>query len=489
MTQRLIGDFNGDGRSDVAYGTSSWSYRKQGSREIEYEYYSCSAGISNVHLSSGKGFDTLNGVIVFNGNEKDECTGYPNLSTALGDFDGDLNTDIVVSKKILELNNKGVLTAQSYSLPSSVTALGDFDGDGATDVLTSSGKSREVFFATGSGFLGSQAVHLRLQGRASRRSPMSTATGATTSSTSRSESPTSRTVRLASGTGFVDLKAITGGAGTVADVNGDGRSDLLASVTQSKITTYNRLISIGRGLRNRVHRPVGGNAEARSPRPQWRRTRRCYGSLPASGVPLAHAQGVATSSWSVGSSVFVGAGDFNGDGLPDFLLGSKTDSTAWNGKIAYSKGPQPDLLTAVRNPMGGVTTIAYQSSSAANGTSAAALKAPTTRLPFVMQTVASVTADDGLGLASSKATTRYAYAGGKWDAKERRFLGFKTVAVTHPCNTGETACPKTVITARQDLAAAGAPNASRSRTAAGPSSGRSRGPGQATTRRHRSRLW
>ncbi len=172
---------------------------------------------------------------------------------------------------------------------------------------------------------------------------------------------------------------------------------------------------------------------------------------------MAHAQGVATSSWSVRSSVFVGAGDFNGDGLPDFLLGSKTDSTAWNGKIAYSNGPQPDFLTAVRYPMGGVTTIAYHSFSASNGTNAAALKAPTSRLPFVMQTVASVTADDGLGLASSKATTRFAYAGGKWDAKERRFLGFKTVTVTHPCNTGETACPKTVITARQDLAAARAP--------------------------------
>ncbi|MBM6583182.1 hypothetical protein ILT44_23555 [Microvirga sp. BT689] len=91
---------------------------------------------------------------------------------------------------------------------------------------------------------------------------------------------------------------------------------------------------------------------------------------------------------------------------------------------------------------GGKTSIAYEPSTASDNTS----------LPMVLQRVKAVTTDDGRGTV---ATTGYTYSGGLWNQAEQRFLGFRTVTATLPCNLGETACPSQVYSFRQDLAAAG----------------------------------
>ena len=125
--------------------------------------------------------------------------------------------------------------------------------------------------------------------------------------------------------------------------------------------------------------------------------------------------------------------DFNGDGLADFQRGAT---------IAMNGGPVPDLLTSFAIPLGGKEAITYRSSAGL----------PSTRLPFIMQLVSSVTTDDGRG---NSTTTDFAYAGGQWSQSERQFMGFRTIMATLPANGGETARPQVTTTYQQSLACLG----------------------------------
>nr|WP_309795732.1 FG-GAP-like repeat-containing protein [Inquilinus ginsengisoli] len=152
-------------------------------------------------------------------------------------------------------------------------------------------------------------------------------------------------------------------------------------------------------------------------------------------------------------------GDFNGDGKADIVL------DLGNGfQIMYSLAPDPnkpttdlvsDLLKLVINPIGGTTEIHYTPSSAWGATAG-------TNLPFILQTVTSVTQNSGAGAVG---TTGFTYSGGRWDATERRFLGFASATVTKPCSDG--VCPSEVHDFMQSLASAGKPW--RVRHFAGPS--------------------
>ncbi|MDQ0475489.1 toxin TcdB middle/N-terminal domain-containing protein, partial [Labrys wisconsinensis] len=105
-------------------------------------------------------------------------------------------------------------------------------------------------------------------------------------------------------------------------------------------------------------------------------------------------------------------------------------------------GAIPDLVTSVTGPLGGVTTIAYQPSSGVR-------HGP---MPGIVQEVKTLTTSDG---RTTPSTTTFAYAGGLFNAAERRFLGFRTVTADLPCNAGDAACPRKISTFRQDLASAG----------------------------------
>lgn len=111
------------------------------------------------------------------------------------------------------------------------------------------------------------------------------------------------------------------------------------------------------------------------------------------------------------------AADFNGDGIPDFTAHNANNYF----EIAYSSGENVDLLTAINNGLGGVTTIDYDpSSNYANNF-----------MPFVIDVVKSVTVSDSRGSAYS---TQYVYAGGLWSTSKREFRGFAQVTVKDPLN-------------------------------------------------------
>ncbi len=128
-----------------------------------------------------------------------------------------------------------------------------------------------------------------------------------------------------------------------------------------------------------------------------------------------------TSQWSgpiTGSPVsdHCFMGDLNGDSKTDFWCETAASSGTWNTAIVDGSG-LPDLLTSIQNGIGGSKTIAYSSST----------QYQNTQLPFPVQTVSSVTSDDGNGVISS---TAYTYSGGYYHTGERDFRGFNYVKVT-----------------------------------------------------------
>ena len=127
-----------------------------------------------------------------------------------------------------------------------------------------------------------------------------------------------------------------------------------------------------------------------------------------------------------------GTGDFNGDGKTDvFCHGIYTDNRTWVAKSGSLLGIT-DLLARVSNSIGGTTTIEYKPSTVYSNT----------QLPFPVQTVSSVTANDGNSVVS---TTKYEYSGGFYDFKERDFRGFNHVTVTSNA-TGPTSEQKVMET-------------------------------------------
>jgi RHS repeat-associated protein len=124
--------------------------------------------------------------------------------------------------------------------------------------------------------------------------------------------------------------------------------------------------------------------------------------------------------------------DLDGDQLPDRVT-SESSGTPWQAYFSntapggsFPLAGKPDLLIRIENGMGGSVTLTY-ASSAKYLDAAGNLLNPD--LPSPVITLSSSTFDDGRGTA---ATTRYAYAEGRYDASSREFRGFGRVTVTGP---------------------------------------------------------
>ncbi|MGG7536633.1 RHS repeat-associated core domain-containing protein [Rhizobium sp. 12,4] len=141
------------------------------------------------------------------------------------------------------------------------------------------------------------------------------------------------------------------------------------------------------------------------------------------------------------------SGDFNGDGLPDFVA-SQTDTV-----ISNAGSGNPNLLRTVTLETGGTISVNYAPSTSFTNSF----------MPFVMHPVTKVTVADGRG---NSAATSYSYSGGLYNPAARKFLGYRTVSTTKPILAGDTAAPIVVTTYRQDLASYGLPDTTVLRNAA-----------------------
>jgi RHS repeat-associated protein len=131
--------------------------------------------------------------------------------------------------------------------------------------------------------------------------------------------------------------------------------------------------------------------------------------------------------------------DINGDGLLDRVMAdypfannpfnpSLRTNILW---VQTNSGPYPDLMKAASNGIGGVLTVAYKPSTAWDNRHDPSNTNSGKLLPFPMQTVASVTENDGV---NTNRTTSYLYEGGFYDGGRREFAGFAKVTETDASN-------------------------------------------------------
>ena len=120
-------------------------------------------------------------------------------------------------------------------------------------------------------------------------------------------------------------------------------------------------------------------------------------------------------------------GDFDGDGIDDYGKYS-----SWylprNFVVKRGLGKPADLLTNVTNSLGGSISITYKPSTQYDNTAGTGIS----NLPFVVQTVDSITSNDGMG---NVCTTYYTHQNGFYSTTDREFRGFGYSKVTYPDNT------------------------------------------------------
>ncbi len=420
-----VADFDGDGRSDFAIALKQ-SY-------IKVYLSSFNAGSNTLTISAPHSI----------------ATGWPASSYAfypfygpgvIQDFDGDDKTDIltiyVQTGAKLHKYNGSVFVGNAVTYPSgfsyttSQQFAGDYDGDGSTGVFSDHAATPNYTYkwynlSSSQLALAHSAVvpmvnipPLNYKGLQRTAAGDFNGDGLTdlVIVTNHGESSDVYAVRVlySTGSGFRAGELVTAGVGSrgtvnVQDIDGDGLADVLLSTAShpdpSVTTIYPMLAFLSRGGET------------------WER--RELNALPVHGVA-----------------------DLNGDGRADIIESTfnwARLSGSSVGRVYYSNSGIPDLLIGIVGPLGATSTITYTPSTTWGST-------PGTKLPFVMQTVSSITVNDGRG---GVATTNYTYAGGVYHHAERQFLGFRTVTETQPCNAGETVCPVKEYTFRQDLASYG----------------------------------
>ena len=109
--------------------------------------------------------------------------------------------------------------------------------------------------------------------------------------------------------------------------------------------------------------------------------------------------------------------DTKGKNTPDLLFNPSSER-----RVYLNKGREIDYLTNISNGLGGAIEISYKSSVQYDNTGGDGIS----DLPFPIQTVESVTTDDGGG---NTYTARYEYKNGLFDFDDREFRGFGYVRV------------------------------------------------------------
>jgi RHS repeat-associated protein len=181
----------------------------------------------------------------------------------------------------------------------------------------------------------------------------------------------------------------------LADVNGDGRVDVVQAKAGGNRTTWLN----------------DGDVNETPPTP-W----------------------VASAAWTIPAGLeFVAANgadngvrmlDLDGDGMTDLVRSA-------NGANEFyrNRGSIPDLLKLVTNSLGGQTQYSYEASTQHDTTGGDG----TPDLPFVVPVVASVSVSPSPGRPGNlTSTSTFDYEGGRYDAAAREFRGFAGVTETRP---------------------------------------------------------
>ncbi|MFA7061591.1 MAG: FG-GAP-like repeat-containing protein, partial [Pedobacter sp.] len=477
-TVHLVGDFNGDGKTDIL--------KLQGD------------GNNQLLLSNGDGTFTSFTPVDANGNPYSGwMAGSPVVLT--GDFDGAGKTDLLIMKSdgtnnIYHYNSDGKFDIQANPLGSSATwaepatkLVGDFDGDGRTDVLVWQSNGISKGFFSKSGFsstpynLGSwtYANHLvgnfvnngrtsilLLQSDGNNRLLVPEANGSFTaiiqpfgfgalggwgdsnikvftgdfngdgvSDILKTDSnSTNSDLFESNGNGAFTRKTVTGLGNIigsivnyfVGDFNGDGKSDVL------KISYYfNPFFTCRYPISEMLYKNSTiyfSNGDATV-------TIKNYGNAPDSTLKF-----VDIFKCNNNPSAIL-LGDYIGNGKAGILGWSGLGGSYGNYLYTKVNDKPLDMLRSFKNHIGGSISLDYTASTKFNDN----------QIPFPVWAVTSITTDDGNDNVSH---TTIDYNNGYFYPIERDFRGFNNVTVNGPTGSnGEQQITETWFHQGNDTAA------------------------------------
>jgi hypothetical protein len=356
-TNFFVGDFNGDGKTDICF-------MKRGGAKYTEEY--------QVSLSTGSGFQQPVFWFGWNSPDAGSGTGRTRFDSIFADVNGDGLPDMIKPEHINTGGAYGthrywvyLSTGISFSSPSiwlSDTGtdtgywpvIGDFNGDGLTDMVDSNSISKkwDILVTRSSGLYFTP------------RDKWGEFSG--------------------NGTGTLYLNAFIGG-----DFDHNGISDF------GLFYAYG--VSGPRGLQI------------------WNSNTLTFSNIST----------ILSGDQYTGASFI---GDLDGDGIDDY---GKYSTQYWLHRdfvVKKGLGKPADLLTGVTNSLGGSISITYKPSTQYDNTAGSGVS----NLPFVVQTVDSITSNDGIG---NVYTTYYSHQNGFYSTAEREFRGFGYSKVTYPDST------------------------------------------------------
>ena len=181
----------------------------------------------------------------------------------------------------------------------------------------------------------------------------------------------------------------------IADVNGDGLPDILQSIRFS-----------------------GGSSSSTA---VWINTGHGWTSTSSWNLPI------YITDYQLYGDMGVRDFDAEGNNMDDFVQAIQLPSGAGTILAPYANtSKKVDLLTQINNTTGGATSYTYKQSPLYTSGSSQL----NSHLPVVLDTVSTVTSNDGLG---TKATTTYAYSGGSLyyaNPTDHKLAGFNKITAT-----------------------------------------------------------
>jgi hypothetical protein len=417
----LVGDFDGDGISDIAAYT--------GANGTWHVCYGLAAG----------GFDC----------RMQNAPASTPRSTVAADFDGDGRTDLAAytgSNLVWHVCfGRGrdsnfecqYLTAHGGGFDNN--AVGDFDGDGRSDLAGYTGSNSVWHVCFSNGPAGFDCRYLSAHGGG----------------------PTNNVVGDFDGDGRSDLTGYTGadnlwhvcngrgrdanfecqylyahGGGSsnnvAADFNGDGKTDLAGytganNVWHVCLSTGNGFSCSyptlhGGGVQNNAVGDFNGDGKsdlaAKTPSDsQWHVCLSTSGGVAGFRCGYVYAHGAAPPNNFVG--------DFNGDGKSDLIAYTGTYGV-WHLTTSGASGAASDRVTSIDNGFGIATSITYKTltdtSVYSKDTGASASSYPQADVQVAMPVVGAVSSSNGVGGSLNR---HFLYGGLKVDHLGRGLLGFR----------------------------------------------------------------